>query len=88
MAGCDGVEQGRGVWTRERVEALGMVCDVETAGQILGIGRTVAYRLAKEGVPTPIRKVGGQYRVPVKGLLDFLDGIEPEGRILGEAVGR
>lgn len=49
MAGCGGVKQDDGVWTRERVEALGMVCDVETAGQILGIGRTVAYRLAREG---------------------------------------
>lgn len=89
MAGCGGVKQDGGVWTRERVEALGMVCDVETAWQILGIGRTVAYRLAREGeFPTPIRKIGGQYRVPVKGLLDFLDGVEPEGRILGEEVGR
>jgi len=84
MAGCDG-----GVWTRERVEGLGVVCDVETAGQILGIGRTVAYRLARErSFPAPIRKVGGQYRVPVKGLLDFLDGVGPEGRNVGETVVR
>jgi hypothetical protein len=83
MAACDG-----GAWTRERVEALGVVCDVETAGRILGIGRTVAYRLAREGeFPTPIRRVGGQYRVPVKGLLDFLDGSGAEGRIVGETVG-
>jgi hypothetical protein len=84
MAGCNGE-----AWTRERVEGLGVVCDVETAGQILGIGRTVAYRLAREGsFPAPIRKVGGQYRVPVRGLLDFLDGVDPEGRILGETAER
>ncbi|THV42014.1 helix-turn-helix domain-containing protein [Glycomyces buryatensis] len=79
MADCNGGKRTVGSWTRERVEALGMVCDVETAAQILGIGRTVAYRLAREGdFPTPIRKIGGQYRVLVRGLLDFLDGAELE----------
>lgn len=62
-------------WTVEKIQALGMTCGIETAGSVLGIGRTVAYRLAREGQwPTPIRKVGGRYLVTVKGLLDFLDG--------------
>lgn len=57
-----------------------MTCGIETAGQILGIGRTVAYRLAREGEwPTPIRKVGGRYLVTVQGLLDYLDGVEGAG---------
>lgn len=64
-------------WTGEKIQALGMTCGIETAGKILGIGRTVAYRLAREGQwPTPIRKVGGRYLVTVQGLLDFLDGAD------------
>lgn len=64
-------------WTVQKVEGLGMTCGIETAGSILGIGRTVSYRLAREGQwPTPIRKVGGRYLVTVKGLLDFLGGAD------------
>jgi predicted site-specific integrase-resolvase len=71
----------RGPWTRERVAELGMTCGIETAAQIIGIGRTVAYRLAREGEwPTPIRKLGGRYLVTVQGLLDFLDETERGGR--------
>jgi hypothetical protein len=70
-----------GPWTREKVTALGMTCGIETAAQIIGIGRTVAYRLAREGQwPTPIRKVGGRYLVVVQGLLDYLDEAERGGR--------
>jgi hypothetical protein len=36
-------------WTAEAVRNLGMTTDVETAGSILGIGRTKAYEMAKNG---------------------------------------
>jgi hypothetical protein len=35
------------VWTLDRVQALGLTTDLETAATILGIGRTLAYELAK-----------------------------------------
>ncbi len=35
------------VWTPEQVRALGVTTDVVTAGQILGLSRTSAYRLAR-----------------------------------------
>ncbi|WP_100446375.1 helix-turn-helix domain-containing protein [Glycomyces xiaoerkulensis] len=66
------------VWTVERVKALGVMTNVETAAQILGIGRTVAYRLAKEGdFPVQVLRIGHSYRVPVLRLLEVL-GAEPE----------
>jgi hypothetical protein len=42
-------EQGNGpkVWTIDAVRGLGATVDVETAGAILGIGRSKAYELAK-----------------------------------------
>lgn len=61
------------VWTVERVRGLGVMTNVETAAQILGIGRTVAYRLAKDGdFPVPVLRIGHSYRVPVPRLLELL----------------
>jgi hypothetical protein len=55
------------------VRALGMVTDVSTAGQILGIGRTKAYQLVRsQPFPVPILKIGRCYVVPVEGLLQAL----------------
>jgi hypothetical protein len=36
-------------WTPEVVRQLGLTTDVATAGTVLGIGRTKAYELAKNG---------------------------------------
>jgi hypothetical protein len=36
-------------WTIEAVRGIGLTTDVETAGAILGIGRSKAYELAKDG---------------------------------------
>jgi hypothetical protein len=36
-------------WTEQAVRSLGMTTDVETAGAILGIGRTKAYEPAQAG---------------------------------------
>ena len=39
----------RGTWTAEAVRELGLTTDIETAGAVLGIGRSKAYALAKAG---------------------------------------
>jgi hypothetical protein len=36
-------------WTTDAVRQLGLTTDIATAGAILGIGRTKAYELAKNG---------------------------------------
>ena len=35
------------VWTEERIRALGAITDLPTAGRIFGLGRSLAYELAK-----------------------------------------
>ncbi len=62
-------------WTAEAVRNLGMTTDVETAGAILGIGRTKAYLLAKDGAfPVKILRIGRQYVVPIPALMTLLEG--------------
>ncbi|SCF45275.1 hypothetical protein GA0070215_13332 [Micromonospora marina] len=64
----------RDVWTMEAVRALGTTTDVETAGSVLGIGRTKAYALAKAGqFPVRVLRVGRRYLVPVPAILKLLD---------------
>lgn len=47
--------------------------DIVTAARILGVGRTVAYELVREGTwPTPVIHVGRKIRVPTAPLLDLL----------------
>lgn len=61
-------------WTPEAVHALGMTTDVEIAGEILGIGRTKAYELAKsDEFPVKILRIGRRYKVSVPALLRLLD---------------
>lgn len=68
----------RPAWTAAEVLALGVVTDVETAGSVLRLGRTKSRQLARAGdFPVPVLRVGIQYRVPVRGLLDLL-GIEDD----------
>jgi hypothetical protein len=55
-------------WTIEAVRGLGLNTDVETAGAILGIGRTKAYELAKTGDFVVVIKVGRHYLVSVPAL--------------------
>jgi hypothetical protein len=46
-------------WTVDAVLQLGLTTDVETAGDILGIGRTKAYELAKaDEFPVDILRIG------------------------------
>ena len=61
-------------WTEQAVRALGMTTDVEIAGEILGIGRTKAYEMAKNGdFPVKIVRIGRRYKVSIPALLKLLD---------------
>jgi hypothetical protein len=60
-------------WTPEEVRSLGFTTDVATAGEILGIGRSKAYELAKSGeFPVAILRIGRRYLVPTNRLLHLL----------------
>jgi predicted DNA-binding transcriptional regulator AlpA len=54
--------------------------DLLTAAAAIGVGRTRAYELAKQGkFPVPIKRVGTTYRVPVTELLRYLHAAEALG---------
>jgi hypothetical protein len=60
-------------WTETTIRALGVTTDVPTAGSILGLSRSHAYRLAHESrFPFPTLQVGARIRVPVAGILTAL----------------
>lgn len=62
------------VWTIEAVKNLSATIDVETAGAILGIGRSKSYELAKaDEFPVRILRIGRRYIVPTKAILDYLE---------------
>jgi hypothetical protein len=66
-------------WTEKKIKALGMMCDIETASQIIGISRTTAYRMARAGTfPAQIHRLGRVYRVSVASLLVYLNGPDEE----------
>jgi hypothetical protein len=68
-----------GAWTEDRIRALGVVTDLPTAGRIFGLGRSLAYDLARTGqFPAPVICAGSRYRVPVAGILTAL-GIPASG---------
>ncbi|GAB7043972.1 hypothetical protein JCM9533A_78230 [Catenuloplanes niger JCM 9533] len=76
-AEANGAAQRRGrVWTIDAVRGLGMTTDVETAGAILGIGRSKAYQLAKaDEFPVRLLRIGRRYVVPIPSILELL-GVE------------
>lgn len=52
--------------------------DIVTAARILGVGRTVAYELVREGAwPTPVIHIGRKIRVPTAPLLVLLGAAPP-----------
>lgn len=64
------------VWTIDAVRNLGATTDVETAGAILGIGRSKSYELAKSGdFPVRVLRIGRRYLVPIPSILALL-GVE------------
>lgn len=69
---CDAVS-GVQVWTVAAIRALGATTDVQTAGSILGVGRTKAYELAKAGeFPVKTIRVGRRYLVSIPAMLALL----------------
>jgi hypothetical protein len=56
-----------------RGQVLPPTLDVVAAGALLGIGRTVAYRLVRQGQwPTHVIRVGSRIKIPTLPLLEFL----------------
>ncbi|MCE7007063.1 helix-turn-helix domain-containing protein [Kibdelosporangium philippinense] len=52
---------------------LPTVVDLVTAARALGVGRTTAYALARQGkFPCSVYQVGGSYRVPTMEVLRLL----------------
>jgi hypothetical protein len=65
-------------WTPERIRALGVTTSLTTAAAALGIGRTLAYRLAATGAfPIPVIRAGNRLLVPVAALLQVLHLDQP-----------
>jgi len=55
-----------GFGTAEKVRELGLVTSSETAGQILSIGRSKAYEMARhDEFPVPLMRVARKYTVSV-----------------------
>jgi hypothetical protein len=74
--------QNRGeVWTIDAVRKLPATVDIETAGAVLGIGRSKSYELAKAGeFPVKVLHIGRRYLVPTNLILKLLgiDGNESD----------
>jgi hypothetical protein len=61
------------VWTIEAIRALGATTDVQTTGAILGVGRTKAYEMVREGnLPVPVLRMGRRILVPTPSILTLL----------------
>jgi predicted DNA-binding transcriptional regulator AlpA len=59
--------------TDSRTNARAAVVDLPEAAAMLGIGRTLAYRLVREDArPTPVIRVGRLIKVPLQPLRDYL----------------
>ncbi len=60
-------------WTEADIRRLPAVISIVTAGEILGIGRTKSYQLAKSGdFPVEIRRIDGRYKVPAVAIRAYL----------------
>jgi predicted site-specific integrase-resolvase len=70
--------------TEAEVLALPAAVDLATAGRALGIGRTKAFELAREGrFPVKVLQVGKKFRVPRTALLKALN-IDPAAVVSGD----
>jgi excisionase family DNA binding protein len=59
--------------TNPRTDARAAVVDLPEAAAMLGIGRTLAYRLVRDGAwPTPVIRVGRLIKVPLRPLHEYL----------------
>jgi Helix-turn-helix domain len=69
-------DQSAQAWSPEAVRQLGLTTDIETAASVLGIGRTLAYELARTNrFPVRLLRHGRRIVVPVMDLLRYL-GVE------------
>jgi hypothetical protein len=76
-----GTGSSKRVWTIDAIRALGATTNVQTAGAILGIGRTKAYELAREGnFPVPVLRIGRRILVPTPMILMLLGSVDPMGQ--------
>jgi hypothetical protein len=61
------------VWTIDAVRALPATVDIETAGAVLGIGRSKSYELARAGeFPVRVLRIGRRYLVPTNLILKLI----------------
>lgn len=68
-----------GEMTVAELLALPAAIGLETAGRVLGVGRTKAHELVRAGEwPTRVLRLGNAYRVPTAELLALL-GVEQRG---------
>jgi hypothetical protein len=68
----------------DEVGSLPVVLDVVTAGRMLGLGRTAAYQLLRQGAfPVPAHRAGKAWVVPTAGVLAHL-GLDIPGAHCGE----
>ena len=71
---------GQPRWTVDNVRHLGLTTGVETAAEVLGIGRTLAYELVKtDTFPVRLIRLRRRVLVPVADLLKLLgvDDLKP-----------
>ena len=67
--------------TLDQVGALPVWVDPATAGDLLGMSRTVVYTLLDaDAFPAPAYKVGRQWRIPTAGILAHL-GLQAPNRV-------
>jgi hypothetical protein len=60
-------------WTVADIRALGVTTDLVTAGEILGIGRSKSYELARrDEFPVRMLRIAGRYRILTADLITFL----------------
>ena len=62
-------------WANAEQDGRALACKtvtVEEAARLLGIGRSLAYELARSGEPPGCKKLGGRYIVSRAKLLAFL----------------
>jgi hypothetical protein len=59
--------------TRDELAALPPILDVPTAAKVLGIGRSLAYDLARGDWPTPVLHVGKLIKIPREPLIRLIE---------------
>lgn len=60
-------------WSPQRIRALGATTTLEIAAEILGIGRSKGYELARDGeFPVEILRIGRRYIIPTAAILRLL----------------